>query len=423
MPDGGTVSTTAGETVVYTCPGDGVADMVSAMTSSTANSNYSYIVTDGDGTVVGLPPGNTVNVEGAGVGNCRIYGVSYTGNLTVQLGDDISSLSAFSDECSSISSNFILTARDMPDGGTVSTTDGATVVKTCPGDGVADMISAMTSSTANSNYAYIVTDGDGNVVGLPSGNTVDVEGAGVGNCRIYGVSYTGSLTVQLGDDVSALSSFSDECSSLSSNYILVKRNKKACKPSISLDALVIGRKVKLKWETSNFDADFYYIIRKNNPRSNRYYIIGVVPGHVNAIKTFFNPRRKQSFLVLGIKKSPYGFVWSNRITLPGHKSAPSGNNARFLPDEEAVPSISELEYLTGPSVYPNPAFNTLSIELDNSEVPVSLKITDLMGKEVLRMNYSSTDGQIDVSKLEEGLYLLTIDDGFTSPHQIRFIKK
>jgi hypothetical protein len=62
-------------------------------------------------------------------------------------------------------------------------------------------------------------------------------------------------------------------------------------------------------------------------------------------------------------------------------------------------------------IYPNPSAHTITLRtgLDISENR-SLLITDPLGREVLRTNFSS-DGSVDVSALPNGLYFLTVTSG------------
>ena len=131
-------------------------------------------------------------------------------------------LRALSTECFDLSDNFITVVRSEVDGGKVSTPAGDTKVKTCPGDGEADVIMFATNSTASADYAFIITDNKGTVLGLP-GDSADFEGAGEGICRVYGVSFTGNLTVALGDNLRELKQLSDQESDLSDNFIRVER--------------------------------------------------------------------------------------------------------------------------------------------------------------------------------------------------------
>ena len=55
-------------------------------------------------------------------------------------------------------------------------------------------------------------------------------------------------------------------------------------------------------------------------------------------------------------------------------------------------------------IYPNPAKNSINVEVKNA---VSIEIADVLGKIVLSKN-TSTDNQIDVSSLEQGVYFVKI---------------
>jgi photosystem II stability/assembly factor-like uncharacterized protein len=66
-------------------------------------------------------------------------------------------------------------------------------------------------------------------------------------------------------------------------------------------------------------------------------------------------------------------------------------------------------------IYPNPAENTLNIQLrDNANLSLMITITDLVGKKVLEEDVLLSTGHktipVDVSSLQEGIYLLRIDD-------------
>ncbi|MFK7970822.1 MAG: hypothetical protein AB8F95_10665, partial [Bacteroidia bacterium] len=219
---GGTVSMPSGATTRYTCPGDGNADVVSFTNTSTAATSYAYVITDDQNVILGLPPGNSQDFEGAGTGTCRVWGLSYTGNLTAMMGQNAATASLASG-CSDLSSNFIEIVRSNPNGGTVAMPSGATRRYTCPGDGNADVVSFTHVSTSSAQYAYVITDDQNVILGLPPGNMQDFEGAGTGTCRVWGLSYTGSLTAMMGQNA-ATASLSSDCFDLSSNFIEIVRS-------------------------------------------------------------------------------------------------------------------------------------------------------------------------------------------------------
>lgn len=104
--NGGSVSTDGGSTSVNTVTGDGIADLITFNTTST-DSNYSFIVTDNNGTVISLPISNSTDFEGATVGICRVYGASHDGSLGIAVGDNITSVSG----CFNISDNYITVTK------------------------------------------------------------------------------------------------------------------------------------------------------------------------------------------------------------------------------------------------------------------------------------------------------------------------
>ena len=75
------------------------------------------------------------------------------------------------------------------------------------------------------------------------------------------------------------------------------------------------------------------------------------------------------------------------------------------------------------TLYPNPATDVLRIARPtnaDSEQPFSVRVYDLRGAEVRGLSFA--DGQLNVSSLRAGIYMLTVNDGSTTSHQ-RFVKE
>ena len=225
--DGGMIYAEGELLQVYTCPGDSVADLVSFhATSSSVGTNFQLVITDTAGVILGLPDSTVADFEGAGEGTCLAWGLVYTGTLSAAVGDTATAIS-FSDGCFALSDNFVTITRGELVGSMVSTADGGLEVQTCPGDSIADEIDFVYSSASTSNFQWVVTDTDGVILGLPEGNTIDFEGAGVGICLVWGLNYGGNLTAAVGDTASAIS-FSDACFALSDTFVTVVRSLDNC---------------------------------------------------------------------------------------------------------------------------------------------------------------------------------------------------
>ncbi|WP_188112091.1 glycoside hydrolase family 48 protein [Aquimarina sp. RZ0] len=216
--DGGVI---AGGPFVFTV-GDGIADNVSGVTlTGNVGETSQWIVTDDQGKILGLPPTpEAVDFDGAGVGSCFIYNVSYNGPITGLTADEnISGLAGTFDLSNSIEVVRNAVSATV-DGGTVATDTGATTVTTTTGDGIDDIVVFANTSSSTESYIYLITDESGNILTTETASH-NFEGASVGICKVYGLSYTGALDVS-GKNVTATDLSSGEFS-LSGNAITVTR--------------------------------------------------------------------------------------------------------------------------------------------------------------------------------------------------------
>ncbi len=215
------VTTADGKSVIYTCPGDENADEYTFTNDATADANYAYAITDDNNIIIGVNPTGVQDFEGAGVGNCRVWGFSYTGEILAEAGDNVFS-TFFSSGCWGISRNFVNIVRDNPDGGNVFMPSGETSKEVCTTDGYDNVIQFRHSTNSNAAYRYVITDDNNNILGLPPGNSLNFEGVPAGICRVWGLSYTGTVTAQVGDNATN-TSLTDDCFDLSDNFIEVIR--------------------------------------------------------------------------------------------------------------------------------------------------------------------------------------------------------
>ena len=201
-PDGGRVTTQGGMTE-FTATAGNVMVPVTRTTTATALS-YWYIITDDNDNILDfLNPGDasptdnaTLDLSGAPVGVCRIWGWSYRGEGDPIRGDNISTLT--DGACETISDNFITVNRVADtggndcnvDGGTISTSDRTSICV----DGIADPINVTVSGNpSGSNRGWVITDDQRNILALPAASPFDLDGAGPGTCFIYYIRYEDGL--------------------------------------------------------------------------------------------------------------------------------------------------------------------------------------------------------------------------------------
>jgi hypothetical protein len=110
----------------------------------------------------------------------------------------------------------------------------------------------------------------------------------------------------------------------------------------------------------------------------------------------------------------YGETEDYTVTITGGTARTDGSTAR-----NANPNAAADQY----TLYPNPATDVLSVARPLSadpEQPFTVRVYDLRGSEVRGLSF--TDGQLNVSSLRPGIYMLTVKDGASTTHQ-RFVKQ
>ena len=106
MADGGTISTLQGQDSILFCVADDSPDRVIFTESTFSFAKYSYLITDTNGMLIEMLniPAKDFGDELPGV--CRVYGLSYTGELLDSLAGQIDSI-VFSEDCYDLSDNYI----------------------------------------------------------------------------------------------------------------------------------------------------------------------------------------------------------------------------------------------------------------------------------------------------------------------------
>ncbi|NNE55894.1 MAG: T9SS type A sorting domain-containing protein [Flavobacteriales bacterium] len=215
----GTINTSDGETATVICIGDGNSDTVIFESDSTLLVDYSFIITDEAGNVLGLPVGDFFDFEEAEPGQCRVYGVAHVGALIIEIGQNIFSDLMY-ENCGNLSENFIDVFCWYVNGSLIGTDAGETDV-TVTIDDDADVLTFETISDAPDDYAYVITDENDLILQLMVDNSHDFNDAEPGVCYVYGVSYIGDLSVPVGEPISNISS--GNCFDISDNFVTVTR--------------------------------------------------------------------------------------------------------------------------------------------------------------------------------------------------------
>ncbi|MEL6987395.1 MAG: T9SS type A sorting domain-containing protein, partial [Bacteroidota bacterium] len=221
-PRAGTISNNFGLDTINMCSGDGIDDIVEVSITGASSAQFSWVVTDEDNVILEFPDTSIVNFENAPSGICKIYSIAWTSDLLLEVGDTLMT-NPISDDCSDISTNFVTVVREFTDGGMISTVDGELEVYTCPGDSISDLILFNSTTTARESYVFLITNQANELLALSSAANFNFENAGTGICKVYGVSFTGNLTVVLNNSIFD-TPISNGCFDISENFITVIRD-------------------------------------------------------------------------------------------------------------------------------------------------------------------------------------------------------
>ena len=149
----------------------------------------------------------------------------------------------------------------------------------------------------------------------------------------------------------------------------------------------------------NGTNDTYYIINYNTFYTAFGTYLQVNPGNISDYgapvqQWEYTGGRNQQWVITRVSQ--------NRVQQAGSSSEKLKNNARLM-------------------LYPNPASTVLNVALSNNASLTSVKVSDLRGATILE-THNLEKGQINVSSLPAGTYMVTVYDGQQEYHQ-RFIKE
>ena len=199
------------------CVGDGEEDIVTGDIIGADGEFMQLILTDSDSVIIALPDSLAIDVDGADPGICIIWNLVSDDSITIDTGMHISMIEA---DCFELSEGASFT-RIENFGGSVSLDDGSTSIEICVQDSIPDELSFVTTGSGI-QYQFIITDTMNIILDLPDTSVVDFEGADVGTCLVWGIAYSDSLALMIGDTL-VEPDIPGTCNDLSNNFVEVIR--------------------------------------------------------------------------------------------------------------------------------------------------------------------------------------------------------
>ena len=209
--------------MVVICPEGGNTAKVSVRNTGSEDFAYAYLVTDTSNKLLAISEKDTIDFNGTPEGVCRVHGVSYDGNIIVEIGDTITD-AVLTDRCFDLSSTHVRIFRTFPEAGRIEAIGETGDLMSCPGDNLPDRFIFRRIDEMDSllESRYIITDVNNVVIDVPSINILDFEAAPEGICRIHSVTFSGNFILTIGDTL-GLNAISTGCADISENYITLNR--------------------------------------------------------------------------------------------------------------------------------------------------------------------------------------------------------
>ncbi len=205
------------------CVGDGVADVISVVSSGGTGMTQSWVVTDTAGVILDLPDSFPLDFEPTQGGTCLIWLLNHGSDLAgATIGSNADDLQG----CFALSNPLTL-IREGVDGGSLLTDIGSSNVLICIGDDSADDLGLTLSGAVGQNSAFVVTDTAGVILETSDDLDFNFEDAGPGVCLIWHLSYSDdTVGLAVGDTASNITG----CFDLSNPVTLTRVTGDDCPP-------------------------------------------------------------------------------------------------------------------------------------------------------------------------------------------------
>ncbi len=397
-PEGGMIAANGMDTT-YAC----IGQPVEFSTTSESNLIYTYAITNLDNELLAIADNGSFDFAGMDLGSYLVYGLSYANELLLVNNEDIFANDA-ANQCFSWSDSPATVVLQDADGGMVATTDDEDTVEFCSMDEGEDIVMFASTSVATSDYIYVITDPDGNLLGIAIGSSHDFNDAPAGTCYVYGYAYTGNLTIALDENIFD-TPISDGCGELSGNFITIIRHVvdggavATADQETSVTVFLDGTSDVISFQSdSESEEDYTYIITDDSEN-----ILAVLDGNSND----FESGEVGECHVYGV--SHWGDLTAvvgtsiNDVSATGCLDL-SSNFVTVIKDVfEYVSSHSANDF----SVYPNPAADFITLSAGDFQ-GATWNILDQTGRVVQSGKVQAANQIISVDNLSTGAYTLQV---------------
>lgn len=223
---GGMVFTNQGATTAYICLEDGQDDFVNFTNNSLSPSNYVYLITDDNNQILSINTDGFANFEGAPIGDCRVWGLSFDGELLAIPGMDAAT-ATLAGGCFELSENYInIVRRNILESNLMLLSGGqGNIIAIDDNDNA--MVMVGNTEVLSDNYVYVLTRADSKIIDINESGIFDFPELQPANYLIYGYHYSGNIQLVPGNYLSGATPFADGCFRRSNNSIIIQKTSES----------------------------------------------------------------------------------------------------------------------------------------------------------------------------------------------------
>jgi hypothetical protein len=220
--EGGQISTFLSSNTLFTCPKDGVADLIDiSVPNNPLGTKYQFLITDSLNRLFYAPFDNQlINFDNTPAGNYRVYGIAYTEILGFQLGANILNNSLVN-ACFDLSDNYLDIYHNKPEAGQITKKDGTnsrTIVNINNNQKDSILLKVTNAKPLNVPYSFVMVN-ENNLIVSTHNESFNLDTLKIGRYRIYGVATSSpNLSINVGKSISDIGK-AENCIMISSNFL------------------------------------------------------------------------------------------------------------------------------------------------------------------------------------------------------------
>ncbi len=415
--DAGVISMKDGDDELQLCTTVGTPQIYELSNTSTSEATYTYIITDANDVVLSITQRDRIDFGSFEGDELKVYGIAHVAPLSVRRGLPLQT-QVIADGCYDIATNQLTVSRFMIDAGQVTTASGSDQAVICSAGASSAITAFANTGSISADYQYIITDETGLIVALPNGSAFDFASLPEANYDVWGLAYSGSLAIEVGDEFDAQAIFSDACYSLTQQAVRVTQSTPTAQRITTMDGQTSavtyvgnGTPDVVEFTLPESVGNTLLVITNTNnvvvglstegsydfdPLSIGFYrVYGVA--YAGTITIQVGDRYNQLNVVEGCSAATANFV--QIICAPGGR----GQRPAYDNDGGVV------------RVYPNPVDAEFTLEFEQAQhsTQTLIRIVDVNGREVYHQVLTPAVGfqheRINIEQLATGTYWLQVE--------------